>query len=553
MGPSGAGKTTLLHILSGHFDKGYEGEVQVNGYVRDSKLFNMQSCYVMQDDCLLQYLTVREALIMSAELRLPTLEQQELIKLVADTISGWGLGDCADTLTHRLSGGEKRRLAISQELISRAPVMFLDEPTSGLDSCSALRCGRVLRSLADSGHTVICSIHNPSATLFSHFDIVYMLSSGMCIYNGSVEQLLPFLASQNLHCPIFNSPADFITEIASGEYGDMATKLSALFTPDECVNIARKKAIDSSQATAYGGRLMGKEERKQMKRFYGATIRPHQQLKVLLKRCFYSIARNKTASLLRIAVSLFFAVLLTTMYYGSGNHAAQARDIVSMYLLAIIMIVFQSVGPNVLTFPMDVSVLLREQRNCWYSPSVYYVSRIITELPLTIGAPTIMMTIVYWATSQPMELYRISLVLLFSIAVSSVSQSLAYVCSAALSVQMAVFVSLPAVAPWFILSGYFVQQRYVSAAIKWFTYTSHVYYGHRALMFVVFGGGRPQLECDERDISVACHPIDGEEVLDMLEARDINLSEYLSILLALDVSFKLFAFCLLKWRLWRKC
>ncbi|KAH9367874.1 hypothetical protein HPB48_001707 [Haemaphysalis longicornis] len=287
-----------------HSDKGYEGEVQVNGYVRDSKLFNMQSCYVMQDDCLLQYLTVREALIMSAELRLPTLEQQELIKLVADTISGWGLGDCADTLTHRLSGGEKRRLAISQELISRAPV-----------------------------------------------------------------------------------------------------------------NVS--------------GRA------------------------------------DKTASLLRIAVSLFFAVLLTTMYYGSGNHAAQARDIVSMYLLAIIMIVFQSVGPNVS--------------------------------------------------------------------------------------HMAVFVSLPAVAPWFILSGYFVQQRYVSAAIKWFTYTSHVYYGHRALMFVVFGGGRPQLECDERDISVACHPIDGEEVLDMLEARDINLSEYLSILLALDVSFKLFAFCLLKWRLWRKC
>lgn len=108
MGPSGAGKTTLLNILSGHFDKGYKGEVQVNGYVRDSKLFNMQSCYVMQDDCLVQYLTVKEALTMSAELRLPTLEHQDLLKLVADTISGWGLDDCADTLTHSLSGGEKK-------------------------------------------------------------------------------------------------------------------------------------------------------------------------------------------------------------------------------------------------------------------------------------------------------------------------------------------------------------------------------------------------------------------------------------------------------------
>lgn len=552
MGPSGAGKTTLLNILSGHFDKGYKGEVQVNGYLRDSKLFNMQSCYVMQDDCLVQYLTVKEALTMSAELRLPTLEHQDLLKLVADTISGWGLDDCADTLTHSLSGGEKRRLAISQELISKAPVMFLDEPTSGLDSSSALRCGRVLKSLANSGHTVICSIHNPSATLFSHFDMVYMLSGGMCIYNGSVKQLLPFLTSQNLHCPIFNSPSDFITEIASGEYGDWTTKLSRMFTPDESVNIVAKKGTYSSQETVYGGRIMSEKEKNQMKRLYAVTISPHQQLKVLLKRYSYCVTRNKTASILRIGVSLFFALLLTSMYYDSGNRATQARDIVAMYLVAIVMIMFQSIGPNVLTFPPDVSILLREQRNCWYSPSVYYVSRIITELPLTIGVPIIMMTIVYWTTSQPMEFYRISMVLLFSIAVSSVSQSLAYVISAAFSLQMAVFVAVPAVAPWFIFSGYFVQQRYIFAAIGWFTYTSHVYYSHRAIMLVVFGGGRAPLECDQRDADIACHPVDGEDVLDVLGVRDVNLLEYLSILLALDISLKLFAFGLLKWRLWRK-
>ncbi|XP_077564204.1 ATP-binding cassette sub-family G member 1-like isoform X2 [Haemaphysalis longicornis] len=533
-------------------DKGYEGEVQVNGYVRDSKLFNMQSCYVMQDDCLLQHLTVREALTMSAELRLPTLEHQELLNLVDDTISRWGLGHCAGTLTNSLSGGEKRRLAISQELISRAPVMLLDEPTSGLDSCSALRCARVLKSLAGSGHTVICSIHNPSATLFSHFDRLYMLSGGMCIYNDSVDQLLPFLGSQNLHCPIFHNPSDFITEIASGEYGNLTTKLSRPFTPDDFVNHVGKKGTDSCHETVYGGRLMSKKEKNEVKRLYAVKFSPHQQMKVLLKRCFLCITRNKTASLLRIGVSLFFALLLTGMYYGSGNRAAQTQDIATMYMLSIAMLMFQSVGPNVLTFPLDISVVLREQRNCWYSPSLYYVSRIITEVPLTVCVPTIMMSIVYWTTSQPMELYRIATVLLFSILVSSVGQSLAYVCSTAFRLQLAVFVALPAVAPWILFSGSFVQQRYVSAAVWWFTYTSHVYYGHRAMMFAVFGGGRGQLECDERDAGIACHPVDGEDVLDMLQARDVNLSEYFSILLAIDLSLKLIAFSLLKWRLWRK-
>ncbi|XP_077525516.1 ATP-binding cassette sub-family G member 1-like [Amblyomma americanum] len=209
MGPSGAGKTTLLNILSGHYDKGYEGEVHVNGYIRDTKLFNMQSCYVMHGDCLLQDLTVREALTISVELRMAAMECRKISQLVDDTISRWGLEECADTMTRFLSGGEKKRLSISQELISKPAVVFLDEPTSGLDSRTAVRCTRELKSLAASGHTVICSIHNPSSVLFSHFDWLYMLSEGKCIYHGLVEKLLPFLESQNLRCPLYNSPSDF--------------------------------------------------------------------------------------------------------------------------------------------------------------------------------------------------------------------------------------------------------------------------------------------------------------------------------------------------------
>ncbi|KAG0435825.1 hypothetical protein HPB47_018302 [Ixodes persulcatus] len=77
MGSSGAGKTTLLNILTGFYDDSYEGEVQVNGYVRDRQLFNRQSCYVMQEDRLLPVLTVQEALAMSVDLRLPTLTERE--------------------------------------------------------------------------------------------------------------------------------------------------------------------------------------------------------------------------------------------------------------------------------------------------------------------------------------------------------------------------------------------------------------------------------------------------------------------------------------------
>ncbi|XP_077564206.1 ATP-binding cassette sub-family G member 1-like isoform X1 [Haemaphysalis longicornis] len=550
MGPSGAGKTTLLNILAGQIDKSYEGEVHVNGYLRDRQLFNMQSCYVMQDDCLLQELTVREALSMSIKLRTPAQPGGKWLRHVDDTLSQWGLKECEDTLTRCLSGGEKKRLAIAQELISNAPVLFLDEPTSGLDSGTALRCVRVLKSLAASGHTVLCSIHNPSSMLFSYFDKVYMLSSGQCIYNGSVDHLIPFLASQDLHCPIYTSPSDYITEIASGEHGNLTQQLAILFIPDESASHLGNKNTHLSQVTAYGGHRMSDKLRKEQMRQYEVKVKPHQQFKILLQRCFLCVIRNKASSLCRILVNIFFAGLLTSMYHGSGNRAGQTQDTSAMFLLAISMMLFQSVGPTVLTFPSDISVVLREQRNCWYSPGVYYAAKLITDFPFVIGGPFLMMAILHWSTSQPMEFHRYATVIVFSILVSSASQSIGYVLSAAFSLQTAVYVAVPMTTPWFIFSGHFVQAQYASAAIKSLTYFSHVYYGHRAIMFAVYGRGRGQLECG--DSEPACIPIDGDDVLEMMEARDLDLLEYAGKIVAIDLSLKVVSFGLLKWRLWRK-
>ncbi|CAN8013327.1 unnamed protein product, partial [Ixodes persulcatus] len=129
MGPSGAGKTTLLNLLTGFYDKNYEGEVQINGYVRDQQLFNKQSCYVMQEDRLLPALTVHEAITMSVELRMPMMKDQEKKEKVDQSIDEWGLFECRNTRTENLSGGQRKRLAIAQELVNNPPVLFLDEPT----------------------------------------------------------------------------------------------------------------------------------------------------------------------------------------------------------------------------------------------------------------------------------------------------------------------------------------------------------------------------------------------------------------------------------------
>ncbi|XP_054927136.2 ATP-binding cassette sub-family G member 1-like isoform X2 [Dermacentor andersoni] len=442
MGPSGAGKTTLMNVLSGHYHKGYEGEVQVNGWIRDTELFNRQSCYVMQDDCLLPELTVQESLDMSIRLRMPSLQPDKRAHLVNDALFRWGLEDCQNTRAGHLSGGQRKRLSIAQEVVSNPPVIFLDEPTSGLDSSSALRCVSVMKSLASAGHTIICSIHNPSAKLFYYFDMLYMISNGSCIYNGSVEALLPFLQSQGLNCPTHHNPADYITEIASGEHGDVQTQLSVHFMP-QGVDAGSGNVVHSSEhsVTRYGGRIMTKRELEDARAQHREAVSYIVQFTVLLRRCFLCIVRNTVATHLRYAAYLAFAAMLITLFYGIGDEAARAINNLSLIILMLSMLLFQSTMPTAMIFPTELSVLLRENRNCWYKPGMYYLARVLTEVPFLLLGPSAMVVIVYWATSQPAELWRLASVVLLCLQACSTTQGLALVVSASTSAQRLLYAS----------------------------------------------------------------------------------------------------------------
>lgn len=77
-----------------------------------------------------------------------------------------------------LSAGERKRLTIAVELCSNAAVLFVDEATTGLDSRAAAVVMRVLRAVAATGRTIICTIHQPSSELFFYFDDLLLLKRG---------------------------------------------------------------------------------------------------------------------------------------------------------------------------------------------------------------------------------------------------------------------------------------------------------------------------------------------------------------------------------------
>jgi ABC-type multidrug transport system ATPase subunit len=149
--------------------------------------------YVTQEDVLLGTLTVRETITYSANLRLPnTMTKGEIDDVVEATIMEMGLQECSDRVVGNwhlrgISGGEKKRLSIALEILTRPRLLFLDEPTSGLDSASAFFVIQTLRNIARDGRTVISSIHQPSSEVFALFDDLFLLSSGETVYFGDAK------------------------------------------------------------------------------------------------------------------------------------------------------------------------------------------------------------------------------------------------------------------------------------------------------------------------------------------------------------------------------
>lgn len=191
LGPSGSGKSTLLFAVSG-FRPPKSGTVRMGPYRIPDDFEQVKEWigFVPQDDIVPTELKVERVLSYAADLRLPDQDPENRKHRVNGVMRTLGLTERASLRVSKLSGGQRKRVSVGVELLTRPKVLFADEPTSGLDPALERSMMETLKELADDDRVVLVTTHIMSS--LEMFDRLLVLNAGRLVYFGTSEGLKPY-------------------------------------------------------------------------------------------------------------------------------------------------------------------------------------------------------------------------------------------------------------------------------------------------------------------------------------------------------------------------
>lgn len=399
MGESGAGKTTLLNILSQRVKNGkIEGEILVDGkVVTDHDAFKRSIGFVQQQDVHLGGLTVGESLEFSCVLRGDS--DMDYTRTVAAM-----LNLSMDRFTSDLSPTERKLLSIGVELVTKPSVLLLlDEPTSGLEPQAALTIVKFLKELTLRGHAVLCTIHQPSKSVFGYFDSIYLLQGeGKCAYFGPSNQVCDYFTTKNhnLKYAPEQNPADFIIEAVGNSKRQMddSNEPSSTAKSEFDWSTVWSDSIENDRALKDAQDLEVK-----VKNFVTQPVncsskgQPFmKQLLVITKRQYLCIKRDRSYVASKFLLNGGAGLFIGFSFWKTKHNIDGLQNAIFLCFMSL------CISSPLINQVQDKALeskevyLAREANSNTYHWSVLLLAQLLIELPLAIGSSTLFFVCCYF-------------------------------------------------------------------------------------------------------------------------------------------------------------
>ncbi|KAJ1696028.1 hypothetical protein LUZ63_012726 [Rhynchospora breviuscula] len=404
MGITGAGKTTLLDVLSGRKTGGYiEGDIRIGGYPKVQQTFARISGYCEQTDIHSPQITVEESVAYSAWLRLPAeinaKTRHDFVNEVIETIELDPIRDALVGLPglNGLSTEQRKRLTIAVELVSNPSVIFMDEPTSGLDARAAAIVMRAVKNVAQTGRTVVCTIHQPSIDIFEAFDeLILMKRGGELIYSGPLGRqsckVIEYFEGISGVPKIRDNynPATWMLEVSSTSVeAQLGINFAHIYKES---NLYKENEILVKQlSTPPLGSSDLQFETRYPQKFW-------VQFKACLWKQSLSYWRSPQYNMVRIMFMFMSSVMLGLLFWKHGGNIKNQQDLFNILGCMYSATVFTGINNSSSAIPfisVERTVVYRENFAGMYSPWAYSFAQVAIEIPYVLFQVVLFMVIAY--------------------------------------------------------------------------------------------------------------------------------------------------------------
>ncbi len=397
VGVSGSGKSTLMDAISG-VRPATGGTVLYNKaeYYPQMEVYRSSIGYVPQDDIVSSELTVYKALYYAARLRLPQdTTEQELQERLEDVIDDLDLELRRNTRIGLLSGGQRKRVSIAAELISKPSLFFLDEPTSGLDPGLEGRMMQLLRKLADQGRTVVLITHATQNVELCD-QVLFLARGGYVAFYGAPQAAKEYFGVER--------------------FSDIYIKLEQELTPEEWANRfvnsvhfnrnveARLRAV-AHEATQLGLQLPGPGGTGQYQavvpsvpvtfRRVQAGLSGPAQYWLLVRRYFETLTKDSKNLMILLLQAPVIALMMVLVFQRKdwnrpGGDFGSAKTLV--FLMVIVSVWFGT--SNSAREIVKEAAIYRRERRIGLSLTSYIFSKLTVQTLLVLVQITLLVGIV---------------------------------------------------------------------------------------------------------------------------------------------------------------